>query len=88
MDEADDADDRKAAIIDLIVQAKPAPSAELRTELEAMKFSALRKRAQAAGVAQADLEAADDTDDSKATVIGLILDYQELASAAPPCTAG
>ena len=46
MDDADDADGTKAAVIALIVQAeRGVQAAQLRAELEGMKLSALKKRA-------------------------------------------
>ena len=45
----------------------------LHAELRATKLSVLRKRARASGVADEDLEQADDATDIKAAIIGLIL---------------
>ena len=74
--EADDAEDHKAATIALILSyEKPAkdPSAALREELGGLKPSALKKRARAAGLREEDIEEADDAEDSKAAMIELIV---------------
>jgi hypothetical protein len=84
LEEADDADDVKAYLIDLIVReaslaaAAVAASASdraqsLRAELEGLKVSALKKRAASSGVAPEVLLEADDADDVKGSVIDLIL---------------
>eukprot|EP01047_Picozoa_sp_COSAG01_P073113 COSAG01_NODE_11820_length_1853_cov_2.289624_1_plen_455_part_01 len=75
LDEADDADDTKAALIELIIALSPDGDrvSARREELAALKKSALRKRAVAAGVAGVALEQADDADDSKAALIELLL---------------
>ena len=78
--DADDADDVKQEVIKLIMaaeaaKAKAPPSAEdvRRKELSAMKLSALKAAAAAAGVDPEALADADDTTDVKRTVIHLIL---------------
>ena len=78
--DADDADDVKQEVIKLIMgaeaaKAKAPPSAEelRRKELSAMKLSALKAAAGAAGVDPEALADADDTTDVKRTVIHLIL---------------
>ena len=48
-------------------------AAQLRAELEGMKLSALKRRAREAGVDEEKLEEADDEDDIKAAVVGLIV---------------
>eukprot|EP01045_Picozoa_sp_COSAG04_P003344 COSAG04_NODE_135_length_23774_cov_40.993918_7_plen_329_part_00 len=82
LEEADDADDVKATLIELIVEKVTSESPEaqleeqveqLREELGGMKPSALKKRAKEAGVGEAELEEADDADDVKATLIELIV---------------
>ena len=74
LEEADDADDVKAAVIALIVgQEREGKVAELRAELDGMKLSALKKRAKEVGVDKQKLEEADDADDVKAAVIALIV---------------
>ena len=74
LEEADDADDIKAAVIALILEAaRGAEAAQMREELAGMKLSALKKRAKQAGVDEEKLEEADDADDIKAAVIDLIL---------------
>eukprot|EP01047_Picozoa_sp_COSAG01_P094620 COSAG01_NODE_25494_length_743_cov_1.023292_1_plen_145_part_01 len=91
LDEADDADDVKAAVIALIMEALPQPSssppmvsaaeearlAGLRDELGSMKPRALKKRALQAGVDPAKLDEADDADDVKAVVIELIMEKEQ-----------
>eukprot|EP01045_Picozoa_sp_COSAG04_P015047 COSAG04_NODE_1165_length_7994_cov_50.104370_5_plen_337_part_00 len=83
LEDADDADDVKATLIELIVEKviSESPEAELeeqvkqlRKELGGMKPSALKKRAKEAGVGEAELEEADDADDVKVTLIALIVD--------------
>eukprot|EP01047_Picozoa_sp_COSAG01_P030191 COSAG01_NODE_2097_length_8434_cov_116.410678_3_plen_1492_part_00 len=84
LEEVDDADDVKAAIIDLImavVQQTPGDLVEarltsLRTELEAQKPSALKKRAREVGVDPERLDEADDADDVKGAVVALILEKE------------
>ena len=91
LEKADDADDIKAAVIDLIlaqVAADPAAAAaaarqEQRVELEAMKVSALKKRAKQTGVEEAKLEEADDADNVKMAVIDLILALDSAAASEP-----
>ena len=63
--EAEDADDPKAAFIDLILSAveESDNSDALRKELEGMKRSALRDRAAESGADKEALEEADDADD-------------------------
>ena len=87
LDEADDEDDIKAAVIALIVARESggqlraeleAPNEEeqaLRAELEGMKLSEVKKRAREVGVEEEKLEEADDEDDIKAAVIELIIEY-------------
>ena len=74
LEEADDADDIKGAVITLIVEAdRAAHFVQLRRELESMKLSAVKKRARDAGVDEEKLEEADDADDIKVAVIDLIV---------------
>jgi hypothetical protein len=75
LEEADDADDTKAAVISLIVeQEREGKVAQLRAELAGMKLSAIKKRAKEVGVDEQKLEEADDADDRKGAVIALIVD--------------
>ena len=85
LEEADDADNVKGAVIELILEelSKTAESPEalkeeqvmqLREELEAMKLSAVKKRAKEAGVDEGKLEEADDADDVQSAVIDLIVE--------------
>jgi hypothetical protein len=73
LEEADDANDIKAAVIELIVAAGGADREALRAELAPLKLSALKKRARTAGVDEEMLEAADDADDIRAAVIELLV---------------
>ena len=51
LDEADDADDVRSKVVELIVEAEQgAPLARLRSELENLRPSALRQRARELGV--------------------------------------
>ena len=86
IEDADDADDVKSTVIELIVAAERGATLEkLRAELSAMKVTALKKRAKEVGVDEEKLEDADDEDDVKGTVIGLILEQaQPSATAEPP----
>ena len=83
LEEADDADDIKQAVIDLVVAAESSGGgdsdrmAELRRQLVELKLGALRKRARELGVNDADLDDADDADDAgaiKAAIIALCLE--------------
>jgi len=107
LEEADDADDVKATLIELIVGkmreehgAGGADSAaeleaqkqeemlqQLREELDAMKPSALKKRAKEAGVEEEKLEEADDADDVKGTLVELIVEKARDEWQDPPSTA-
>eukprot|EP01043_Picozoa_sp_COSAG02_P044473 COSAG02_NODE_3976_length_5963_cov_1.633015_1_plen_296_part_00 len=82
IDEADDADDVKGTLIALIVEKEEAAAGAarihaLRTELEAMKPRALKKRAAEVGVDEEKLDEADDADDVKGTLIALIIEKAE-----------
>jgi len=73
---AEDAEDPTAAMVALILaHEKPSedPAAKLRAELEALKPSALRKRAKAAGASEDDIEDAGDAEEPKSAMIALIL---------------
>jgi hypothetical protein len=72
LDDAEDSDDPQAAIIALLL-AEPNGTAALRAELEGMKAMPLTRRAMAAGVSEAALEAADDADDARQAIIELVL---------------
>ena len=57
--------------------AVPEPRPQVHSsELELMKPSALKRRARAAGCAEAEIEEADDADDPKAAMIALILSHE------------
>ena len=80
LDDADDADDVKQAVIALIVDRAGAAHDEaqqaLHAELQAMKVSALKKRAAEAEVDAEAIADADDADDPKAEVIRLIVEAE------------
>eukprot|EP01051_Picozoa_sp_SAG22_P008360 SAG22_NODE_633_length_8375_cov_10.556549_1_plen_1959_part_10 len=74
LEEADDADSPKEALINLIFEAeKPADDSALREELNSLKPSKLKKRAKAAGVTEDALEEADDAESPKDALIDLIV---------------
>jgi hypothetical protein len=87
LEAADDTDDIKAAVIELLWAAEQssalAAADGLRDELQGLKLSVLKKRAATAGVSQQDLEAADDADDIKGTVIELVLKVSANPRAVP-----
>ena len=91
LEDADDADDVRATVIELIVEAvaaHPASASDhdraaaaqqaLESELSKMQVKALKKRARAVGVDEELLDDADDAEDTKTAVIGLIV-AKELA---------
>lgn len=76
--DADDADNIKAFLIDLIMWASApdddgSATAALRAELSGCKVSALRRRAIAAAVSEQALEDADDADDVRAALVEIIV---------------
>eukprot|EP01046_Picozoa_sp_COSAG06_P012246 COSAG06_NODE_715_length_12863_cov_38.702569_5_plen_1506_part_00 len=78
LEQADDADDRKAALIDLIVsheakESEWAPRPEDLAKLRGMKVSELKKMAQARNVPARALDEAEDAADMKETIIQLIV---------------
>jgi hypothetical protein len=76
IEEAHDADDIKAAVIDLIVNAETeaqAGDAAILEELQGLKLGELRKRAKVAEIDAAKLEDAMDEDEPEAAVIALLL---------------
>eukprot|EP01048_Picozoa_sp_COSAG05_P021122 COSAG05_NODE_3791_length_1835_cov_1.131336_1_plen_549_part_01 len=77
LDDAEDADDHKGAIIELIIQKEVASSdVGRRLELAGMKVRALKKLATAVGVSDEQLEDAEDEDDHKGAIIALILEQE------------
>jgi hypothetical protein len=62
-------------------EAVPPPEARLADEVRAMKPSARRKRAKAAGAAEEEIEACDDADDPVAAFVELISRYETPPSA-------
>ena len=56
-------------------------SSPLRTELEGLKLSALKKRAASGGVSAERLEVANDSEDRKASIIRLILEAEQTEAA-------
>eukprot|EP01045_Picozoa_sp_COSAG04_P012082 COSAG04_NODE_800_length_10199_cov_36.147327_1_plen_2772_part_10 len=76
IEEADDADDPKAAMIALILSHEASgqeTSDVLRRELEGLKPSALKRRARAAGATEQEVEEADDAQDPSAAMVELIV---------------
>ena len=75
LDDAADADDPKAAVIELLLALSHDASdgAELRAELEALRLKELRQRARAEGFATEALDHAADSDDPKAAMVELLL---------------
>eukprot|EP01043_Picozoa_sp_COSAG02_P045315 COSAG02_NODE_4130_length_5740_cov_3.273888_7_plen_215_part_00 len=77
LEEAEDADDVIGALASLILShekpAGDAGAAELRAELEAMKPSARKKRAVAAGASEEEIDEALDADDPLYALVTLIL---------------
>ena len=90
LEEADDAEDVKAAVINLILTAEtsgsPMVQQKMREDLQKLKVSALKKQAVSAGIAAEALEEADDADDTKSAVIELLIsqECQELQPKADP----
>eukprot|EP01052_Picozoa_sp_SAG31_P000494 SAG31_NODE_14_length_37953_cov_109.719660_28_plen_555_part_00 len=97
MEEAEEADDEKAALIELLVaehqQELPMATggrgggddpaiAALRSELRDLKSRALRKRAEAAGLSEEAMEEAEEADDEKAALIELLV-AEHRAAATP-----
>jgi hypothetical protein len=82
IDDADDAENQKEALIGLILEQEPSqPAADasvaLRKELEAIsRVSALKKRAREAGVEEQKIDDADDAENQKEALIGLILEQE------------
>ena len=75
LDDAADADDPKAAVIELLLALSHDASdgAELRAELEALRLKALRQRARAEGFGTEALDHAADSDDPKAAMVELLM---------------
>ena len=92
LEEADDADDIRSTVIDLILQhtlaglqeqAKNDPSdTGLRAELTSLRLKELRARAKAEGVDADRLDDAMDEDDPNEAVVQLLLDAQSAAEGA------
>jgi hypothetical protein len=88
LEAAEDTDDYKSAVIELIISQEVTSSGgnsteeiALRGELSKMKQLALNKRASAAGVTDQQLEDAEDTEDYRNAVIELIIQKE---SSKPP----
>ena len=87
MEEAADGDDEKSALVQLILSCQTsggedARLTELRSELSALKLSALRKRAVAQGMDEDEMEAAADGEDEKGMLIAALLAQPAPATAA------
>jgi hypothetical protein len=86
IEEAEDADDPKAAFIELVAAAEAAAVApggsdfdlhvRLRDELQALKMSQLKRHALAKGVNEHDLEEAEDADSPREAIIELVLQQE------------
>lgn len=88
-DQADDAEDTRAAFVDLVVRLElAADTSELRRELAGMKQSQLRKRALSVGVPDGALALCYDAGDTKAAIADLIVEHSprpgSVAEAVPP----
>ena len=90
LEDADDADDIKSTVVQLILDTKSARAGQddvtqqaLVSELAPLKLKALKKRARSAGVDDELIEDADDADDIKAAVIELIIKAELSAVPAP-----
>eukprot|EP01052_Picozoa_sp_SAG31_P018719 SAG31_NODE_1338_length_8731_cov_14.189643_1_plen_1748_part_10 len=90
LEDAIDADDPKAAVIELLMShvETSAPEVDndtaLRQELEGLRLKELRKRAIENGLDADELEEAIDADDPKAAVIQLLLAHEQVAQSRPP----
>jgi hypothetical protein len=78
IDEADDSSNPKEAMVVLLVAVLAVDDdggrlAQLVRELEQLNMSALRQRAFAAGIAEAEIDEADDAPESKLALIALLL---------------
>ena len=91
IDEAEDEEDAKGALAELILQresaaaAKAAEAARIaarRDELAGMRMKDLKARARAAGMTQGEIDDADDEDDAKGVIIKLVLQHEALDPAA------
>eukprot|EP01046_Picozoa_sp_COSAG06_P022819 COSAG06_NODE_1787_length_8398_cov_5.335944_5_plen_549_part_00 len=90
LEDADDADDVKSALIQLILDAtasktdrERAGRQALESELAELKPKALKKRARSSGVGEDLLEDADDADDVKAAIIALIVSAESAETPKP-----
>jgi hypothetical protein len=80
LDDADDEDDIKGTVIQLILEREASLLREQRDqrhrELSQMKVSVLKRHAKSIGVNEESLDDADDEDNTKETVIQLILNHE------------
>ena len=88
LEELQDQDEPKIALIRWIVAHEADPMEEVRKKLLELKLGALSRRAVAAGVSEESLEEAQDSDEPRAAVVALILKLGVAAAeqcvAAPP----
>ena len=83
--DVDDADDPRAAVIELLLSCEPASlptkkgSSPLQQELSALRFKELRARAKDEGISADLLEDAMDQDDPSGAVVQLLLDARSAA---------
>ena len=98
---AEDADDPKGALIEMVLEiersrmsddpgaghsGRPEEAVEaLRGELEALKMSALKKRAVTAGAGAEEMDSAEDADDPKEALIAMVIERERSRLAAAPC---
>ena len=73
LEAANDSEDRKASIIQLILEAASGTDESRRAQLLGEKLSALTKQAAAAGASEEALDDADDAEDPKGALVDLIL---------------
>ena len=92
VEEAEDCDDARGALVALLLEAAASPSADsanaadtlLREELAGLKLSALRKRARAAGVDEGELDDAGDGPAPVEAIVDLIVTAGRASSLASP----
>ena len=87
LDEVDDAENTKEALIQLIREAENNSTNDeeaLRAELSGLKLSALKGRAREMGISDQQLDEADDSDNVKEAVVSLVIAHQLNAARGPP----
>jgi hypothetical protein len=85
LDAADDADDPKRAVIELLVQHTVGnPLASMHAQLAPLKPSELKRHARAASIAPKKIDLADDANDPRAELVKLLLEQAAEAEAEAP----